>query len=312
MKIIGIEYTFDDLSISCVENGRKIKNIVTINTSNNMYLEYGGVIPTKNLENGKKAIKPLLKRFQQIQGINFNDIDMICYSAKPGFKSTIAIAKYIAELFGKKLNLHVMPIDHLEAHFFSIYINKEIKEIDNALYLIISGGNTKLYHYVNNQFKVVIETKDIAIGDMLDKLARKLNFQHAKEMDKYICEDNIEIKMPNIKFKNNKIGFSFSGLQTHFEKWIDSTNQIYTKQQQGSAIFKTTFNYLIKILESFITDNSQKIVLSGGVSASKHLRSLLLQNRYINNIIIPHIDLITDNGAMIASAAYFTNEFIKK
>jgi N6-L-threonylcarbamoyladenine synthase len=300
--ILGLEYTFDDLSISLVQNGRKVIFLKTINTSEKLYEKFGGVIPKENAIIGKKNINNLIE--YAISELSFIwNIDFISYSAMPGMPSSLRIIKDLAINLSKQLDKLCLGVNHLEAHFFSVYIDKNIKEFEKVLYLIISGGNTKLYIITNHQFKCIDETKDISIGDMLDKIARKLNFKHAKHMDQFMT-NHIEIKLPKIKFKyENNTNFSFSGLQTFFFKWIEETSNKLDRFTQASSIFISTFKYLIeKINISRLKYNINDIVIGGGVAASNHFKKLIF---FDNNIFLTSTEYQTDNAAMIASAAYF-------
>lgn len=305
ISYIGVEFTFDNLSIACVENGRRVLALETKITSSGMYEEFGGVVPTLNLQNGRNSVSELLKNFQYKFGYNFNDVVGVAYSAYPGFKSTIKLARSIAVQVAEIVGVDfVIPVDHLHAHFYSIYLESNLHEMDSSLFLIISGGNTKLFHFNNHRFDVVCETIDIAVGDMLDKLARRIGFKHAKEMDSFPSELKT-IQLPKLRIKNctKQSKISFSGLQTFFERWLDQNQNIFSRSEQVGCIFNGTFEFLFGNVN--LGSKTDRVVISGGVSQSVHLKKFLESKNF--NAILPLPCFAEDNGAMIAAAAYFMN-----
>ena len=104
------------------------------------------------------------------------------------------------------------------------------------------------------------------------------------------------------------LDFSFSGYKTQIMNLskLDSINKIelaYTFQKQ-------TIDFIIsKVKLAIAKYQPQSIILSGGVSANSYLREEFLKLH--SNALIPSLKYSTDNGAMIAIAAYIQKKNIK-
>ena len=81
---------------------------------------------------------------------------------------------------------------------------------------MMSGGNTQLVYVKNyTEFEVLGKTRDDAIGEAFDKVARVvgLGYPGGPKVDKLAKEGNSEaITLPKTHFDN--LDFSFSGIKT--------------------------------------------------------------------------------------------------
>ena len=81
--------------------------------------------------------------------------------------------------------------------------------------LIISGGHTHLVHIKDyTEFNVLGKTRDDAIGEAFDKVARVigLGYPGGPKVDKLAKEGIPDIKLPQTNLDN--LDFSFSGIKT--------------------------------------------------------------------------------------------------
>ncbi|CRH48885.1 putative metalloprotease [Chlamydia trachomatis] len=68
----------------------------------------------------------------------------------------------------------ILGLNHLEGHFYSAFIEKELEF--PALCLLVSGGHSQIMLYNDkDNFEIIGETQDDAVGEVYDKVARKLN-----------------------------------------------------------------------------------------------------------------------------------------
>ena len=207
------------------------------------------------------------------------------------------------------LNKPILPLNHLEGHFFSAFINEE--EIKFPIVgLIVSGGHSQLIYYKNfYNSKVVGETLDDAVGEVYDKIARKLSldFPGGPIIDK-IWQENKSIyktiyTLPKTK---NFLDFSFSGLKTHVINLInnDMNRKIQINVNKYATEFQNTvIEYLRQHMDLAIKNFHPKcVVLAGGVSANSGIRQMF-ESLNIKTYI-PRLEYTTDNAMMIAELAY--------
>ncbi|AWX70245.1 tRNA (adenosine(37)-N6)-threonylcarbamoyltransferase complex transferase subunit TsaD [Mycoplasmopsis anatis] len=309
MKILGIETSHDDTSIAILENG-KVVDMFTISQVD-IFKEFGGTIPEissrEHVQNISIIHDLLLKKH------DLTTIDYIAYTKEPGLIGTLQVGFLFANALSLSLNKPLIPINHLEGHFFSATITNEVTF--PALCLLVSGGHTQLI-YAKNYFETTIigETLDDAVGEVFDKVSRRLNtgFPGGPAIDKIFNlykGEYIHFTQPHTE---NKYDFSFSGLKSQVLNYCNITemkNIKLNKEQIASSFQKTAVEYLISKTKLALKEyNVNSLILGGGVSANSFLR-----NEFKNlhtNVIIPDMKYTTDNGAMIAQVAYL--RLIKK
>jgi len=302
--IIGIETSFDDFSVALLED-RKIIVMWNENLSGTMWKDFGGVIPKLIIKKGEQAIKTLTKILKKFLNDDFSNIKNIFVTVKPGIEGCLKLGKAFALSLGEEYNIPVFGIDHLLGHFYSNFLNNEINLPNKGLYAIFSGGNSKLYVYENNSFSLLSETRDIALGSMLDKIARELNFSNAIEMDSLQEEIDFNLILPKIQLKKgNMHDFSFTGLETFFKHFVKNDNNNFSSRQKANIVLKGVFlscaQHVKKVLQVF---NIKNLILGGGVSANLSFRRILIRELQEDiEIIVGNKEYSTDNGAMIALA----------
>ncbi|VEU63424.1 tRNA (adenosine(37)-N6)-threonylcarbamoyltransferase complex transferase subunit TsaD [Mycoplasmopsis bovirhinis] len=309
MKILGIETSHDDTSLAILEDG-KILDMWTISQID-IFKEFGGTIP-------ELASREHIKNISIIQTLiqdkyDLNTIDYIAYTKEPGLIGSLQVGYLFASALSITLQKPLIPINHLDGHFLSSTINNKV--IFPALCLLVSGGHTQLLFSNDiNDIQIIGETLDDAVGEVFDKVANKLElgFPGGPIIDKIFeqyKDEYITLSKPKTQAE---FDFSFSGLKTQVLNLINQSkikNQKLNKEQIAASFQKTAIDYLIqktqKALEKY---NVKTLMLGGGVSSNKYLRSQFVKLH--SNSIIPDLKYSTDNGAMIAQAAYL--QFLKK
>ena len=173
---------------------------------------------------------------------------------------------------------------------------------------MMSGGNTQLVYVKNyTEFEVLGKTRDDAIGEAFDKVARVvgLGYPGGPKVDKLAKEGNSEaITLPKTHFDN--LDFSFSGIKTAVINLHHKTPDI-NKADLCASFEKTVTEILIENTKKALKQiNVKTVVLAGGVSANSYIRNefLKLKEKGIE-VYMPDLKLCTDNAAMIASAGYY-------
>lgn len=312
MKILGIETSHDDTSIALLEDG-KILDLITISQIE-IFKEFGGTIPElasrEHVKNIHLILQLILKKW------NLTELDYIAYTEKPGLIGTLQIGFLFANALALSYKKPLIPINHLEGHFYSAAIDSEIKY--PALCLLVSGGHTQLM-YIQNPYEIEIigQTQDDAVGEAFDKVATKLNlgFPGGPIIDKLFKNknDNSYYKLTIPKTEND-LDFSFSGLKSQvinlYRNSIDRGKKL-DEVKLACSFQKIAVQYLIEQTKKAIKKYEFKtLVLAGGVSANSLLREEFL--KLSAKAIIPNLKYATDNGAMIAMCAYEQLKFQEK
>ena len=287
MICLGIESSCDETAVAIIEDGRKVlANIVSTQ-----------IASRKHLTNIAFVVKEAL----DTANIGFKDIDYIGVTYGPGLIGALLVGVAYAKSLAYALNIPIVPTHHIEGHIAANYLTYEKLE-PPFLALVVSGGHTHLIHVKNyTEFDIIGKTRDDAVGEAFDKVARVLNLPYpgGPEVSKLAQEGKFTYNLPKTKFEN--LDFSFSGIKT-------AVINIAHKADLACSFEQTVTDELIEnCMKAMKQLNTNKVVLAGGVSANRVLREKLekacKERKY--ECYLPDLKYCTDNAAMIASAAHF-------
>ena len=176
------------------------------------------------------------------------------------------------------------------------------------LCMMMSGGNTQIVYVKSyTEFEVLGKTRDDAIGEAFDKVARVigLGYPGGPKIDELAKKGEANIKLPKTHIEN--MDFSFSGIKTAVINLHHKEPNI-NKADLALSFEKTVSEILVESAKKAVeATNINKIVLAGGVSANSYIRAKFDEFSKKENVKIyyPNLKLCTDNAAMIASAGYY-------
>ena len=303
---LGIESSCDETSVAVVKNGREILSNI-IDTQIPIHEKYGGVVPEIASRNHIEAISRVTKLALKEANVEFKDIDAITPTYGPGLVGALLVGVSYAKALSYAINKPLVGVNHIQGHIAANYLTYQELE-PPFLCLLVSGGNTQIVHVKNyTEFEVLGKTRDDAIGEAFDKVARVvgLNYPGGPKVDKLAKEGEPNIKLPKTHFENS-LDFSFSGIKTAVININHNTKDI-NKADLCASFEKTVTEVLIENIEKAIKQTGMKsLAIAGGVSANSYIRNqiLKLQNEQLK-VYMPDLKLCTDNAAMIASAGYY-------
>ncbi len=333
MKILGIESSCDETAASIIEgSGDSVKVLSNIVSSQiDIHQKYGGVIPELAAREHVLDIIPVVDRSLKEAGIdkkNFTkEIDAIAVASGPGLVSSLMVGIETAKSLSYVFNVPLVSVNHIEGHIYANFINAEKIEFPSVI-LTVSGGHTLLILMRGfNKFETLGETRDDAAGEAFDKAAKLMDIGYpggpviSKLAEEYKSEignrthqslgQEPKITLPRPMIDSLDFDFSFSGLKTALLYLIQKDEKYKEKIPEYCHEFQQAIiDVLIKKTIKAATKYSAKsILLAGGVSANKVLRTQLektiLEKLVKTQFYKPELSYTTDNAAMIASAGYF-------
>lgn len=341
MRILAIETSCDDTCIAILEASglernpefKILSNIVSSQVK--IHRKYGGVYPFLAKREHQKNLPIVLKKTLKTAGNP--EIDLIAVTIGPGLEPCLWVGVNFAQDLAKKLNLKIIPVNHIEAHIFANLITKPGNVIKfPAICLVASGGHTQLILMKGlGKYKILGETRDDAAGECFDKVARilKLGYpggpiisrQAAKATkspkkqisNKYTGVDlllKLELlKLPRPMMYQKNYDFSFSGLKTAVLYNYRSRPAEIQKskryiQMMCKEVQQAVIDVLIhKTLKAAKEYKVKTVILGGGVAANEELRKQInhkLKNYKLKFLVPPKI-FCTDNAAMTGATGYF-------
>lgn len=313
MKILAIESSCDETAAAVVEDGRKVISSVVASQVEEHKL-YGGVVPEIASRRHAEAIVPVVKSSLEQAELTLKEIDAIAVTYAPGLIGALLVGVNFAKGLSLSTGLPLVPTHHLRSHIASNYIsNPDLKP--PFLCLVVSGGHSHIVMVEDyTKMRIIGKTRDDAAGEAFDKAARTMGMPYPGgiALDK-VAEngDPFAFKLPRPTVSGSQYDFSFSGLKTAV------INLIHNSAQKGLELNKAdvcaSFRYAVvdclktNFLKAAEDLKVEKLVIAGGVSANRLLRSTLQDecNKRGLAFYMPEKSLCGDNAAMVGSQGYY-------
>ena len=305
MITLGIETSCDETAVALFDSNKGLIG-ESVFSQIDLHSEYGGVIPELASRDHCKKIIQIYKH--ALGSIDPADIDYVAYTAGPGLLGALLIGENFAQGLALSLNKPLIPVNHLEAHLMAPFLDEEKVEFP-FLTLLVSGGHSLIIDVQGlNQYKILGQSRDDAVGEAFDKVAKLigLGYPGGPEIERVAQDgDPMAFNFPQPMLHSSDYDFSFSGLKTAVLYAVQDIEEINSQIQADiAASFQhTATEVLIKKITKALEDTGREsIVLAGGVAANKLLRSKisLLKSKLNVDVLYPPLSHCTDNAAMIA------------
>jgi N6-L-threonylcarbamoyladenine synthase len=307
--MLAIETSCDETSVAVVRNGREILSNV-ISSQIDTHRQFGGVVPEIASRKHVESITIILEEALSEAGVGLEDIDAVAVTEGPGLIGALLIGVVAAKSLALALDIPLIGTHHIAGH---IYANHLIGDIEYpALAVVVSGGHTELVLLEEEgKFRIIGRTRDDAVGEAYDKVARALQFPYpgGPYVDRLAQEATEEIVLPRSWLEPDSYDFSFSGLKSAVLAEINRSKMkgespdfsALARGFQQSVIDVVT----VKAMRAAAEFGVRQMLLCGGVAANRGLRERLssLCEAAELPLLIPPNKLCTDNAAMIAAAA---------
>ncbi len=312
---LGIETSCDETAISVVADGREVLSNV-ISSQIDIFKNYGGVVPEIASRHHLENINGVLETALHDAEVTMEDIDLIGVTMGPGLVGALLMGVSTAKAIAYAANKPLVGVHHLNGHISANYIQHPDLE-PPFMALITSGGHTEIVQVDDyDKLTVLGGTRDDAVGECYDKVARVLGLGYpgGPKIDRIAKEGNPEaIHFKRVFLEKDSLDFSFSGLKTAVLNYLNSEKQAGREVNRAdvAASFQQAVMDVIvrKAMDACELRHEKKLVLAGGVAANSKLREMLSAECRKNGVQLyyPAPILCTDNGAMIACAAYYKN-----
>jgi len=273
------------------------------------------------------------------------ELDAIAVTNGPGLEPALWVGVCFAKALGEAWGISIIPTNHMEGHIVVAPLHREdsgfkiqdlgpnkqeseklnkptytlLKVKYPAISLLVSGGHTQLVLSKENQkYEIIGNTKDDAIGEAFDKVARILGLPYpgGPQISKLAEKDRTEFPdkktsypLPRPMIHSKDLNFSFSGIKTavlytvqKIENLTDAIRQEIAREFED-AVIEVIIKKTQKAVETY---GAKTIMIGGGVSANKKIRNdfAKLSEEIGVNLMIPEFSASTDNAFMIALAGF--------
>jgi len=317
MIVLGIETTCDETAAAVVERfadgrGRIVSDIVFSQIPE--HVAFGGVVPEIAARAHVEVLDRIIAQAMTTAGIGYDRVDGVAAAAGPGLIGGVIVGLTTAKAIALAQDKPLIAVNHLEAHALTARLT-DATPFPYCLFLA-SGGHTQILAVRGVRDYVRLgTTHDDAIGEAFDKTAKLLGLGYpgGPEVEKEATRgDASRFELPRPMAGRKDADFSLSGLKTALrleaEKVAPLSDQdvadLCASFQQ--AVVDTVFDRLHAGLRIFTTRYGAPtaLVAAGGVAANQAIREVLqeLATEAGTALVVPPLELCTDNGAIIAWA----------
>lgn len=292
MLCIGIEGTAHTVGVGIVDEDCNILSNLT-----DMYepLE-GGIHPREAANHHADVLIHLVKKSLKSAGKEFEDIDLVAFSQGPGLGPCLRTVATGARALAISLDEPIIGVNHCIAH---LEIGRKTTGCEDPVLLYLSGGNTQVIAFTEKRYRVLGETLDIGIGNMLDKFGREvgLSFPSGPAIEGLAEKGGKLLQLP----------YSVKGMDVSFSGILTAALNLHKKgeglEDLCASLQETSFAMVTEVTERAMAHlEKDEVLLGGGVACNKRLGEMvdrMAEDRGASKFV-PDPSLCVDNGAMIA------------
>ena len=301
--ILGIETSCDETAASVIsEDGNVLSSVVSSQAG--LHAKYGGVVPEVASRHHLELVLPVVRESLAEADASLADVDAVAVTQGPGLVGALLVGLSAAKAIAWSSDVPLVPVDHLEGHIASLYLEPDPVE-PPFLCLLASGGHTLLLAVrERGRSERLGTTLDDAAGEAFDKGARLLGLGYpgGAAVDRLAQEgDPRAFRFPVARVDG--LDFSFSGLKTALLYTLRDLGEEEVERRKAD-LAASYQDAIVRALvgrtrEAAEQAGLEQIAVVGGVAANSELRAALPDARFAP------LELCTDNAAMIASAARY-------
>jgi N6-L-threonylcarbamoyladenine synthase len=308
--IMAIETSCDETSVAIIENGTIIRSNI-VSSQIETHQQFGGVVPEIASRKHVEMITWIVEEALKAAQLELSDLSAIAVTQGPGLVGALLVGIIAAKSLSLALDIPLIGVHHIAGH---IYANQLVHPLEYPLIsLVVSGGHTEIvYMEAPGQFHIIGKTRDDAAGEAYDKVARALGLPYpgGPFLDRLAQEANEGITLPRAWLEPDSYDFSFSGLKSAVLAVINQAKMkgltldpAHVAKGFQESVVEVVVEKALRAVKAY---GAKQLLLAGGVAANRGLREHLTAScaKIGIPLLIPPLNLCTDNAAMIGAAAF--------
>jgi len=339
MKILAFETSCDDTSIAIFEDDK----LLAMDTASQIKIHNitGGVVPEVAAREHANAIFWVLENVLDKTKLKLEDINYIWVTTNPWLLPSLLTGTTVASTISTVLQIPIIPINHIQAHVFSNFLEREESFVKFPLIcLTVSGGHNDIYSMKNMwDLEKVGSTTDDSSGEAFDKVAKMMGLEYpggpiisklAEEFKNVGCIpcgypesghpqgvslQNKKPLFPRVWLVKKEADFSFSGLKSAVKREVDKRvgnagllslqDKIEISYEFQEAVIEVLAYKLVQVaLQKWV----KTVMLAWWVSANNRLKEEItrLAKKHNMEFIFPVSNLYCmDNAAMVGILTHY-------
>jgi N6-L-threonylcarbamoyladenine synthase len=306
-RILAIETSCDETAAAVVEDGRRVRSSV-VSSQVEIHARFGGVVPEIASRAHVEAVGGVVADALVEAGVELEDLDAVAACCGPGLAGALLVGVSAAKALALVTGLPYVGVNHLEAHLYAAWLERDDLEFPLAV-LLVSGGHTMVVIMEGHgRYRIAGQTVDDAAGEAFDKVARflGLGYPGGPAIDRAAGGgDPDAIAFP--RAMPGESDLSFAGLKTAVVNYVRRHPEVAVADVAASFQEAVVDQLCTKLVVAAERAGARTLVLGGGVAANTRLRARVqaLAVESGRQVFLPPRALCTDNAAMVAAAAWW-------
>jgi len=333
MIILAIETSCDDTSIAVFRD----EKLLFMDTASQIKIhnKTGWVVPEVAAREHANSIFDVLTNVLEKSNISLENIDYIWVTTNPWLLPSLLTWTTVAWTISTVLNKKIIPINHIEAHIFSNFLERQEQEIEFPLVcLTVSWWHNDIYFMKDMwNFEKIGSSWDDAWWEAFDKVAKMMVLEYpgwpviSKLAGEYISPSPAGEGargwglFPRVWLVKKEFNFSFSGLKSSVKREVDrriKENSELTLDDKKEISYEFE-NAVTEVLSYKLINAAEEkwvktVMLAWWVSANTKLKESiekLAKKEWINFIYPKKLIYSMDNAAMVWINTYYRIKYWK-
>jgi len=258
--------------------------------------EGSGIHPFEASQNHLAAAPKVVAEALDISGVPMSGLSAVAYAMGPGLGPCLRVGAVVARTLASSLKVPLVPVNHAVGH---IELGCLLTGSKDPVVLLVSGGHTMILAYSGKRWRVLGESLDLTLGQLLDQFGRHhgLASPCGRAIEEAAASSSNYLRLP-YSVKGNDV--SFSGLLTASKLLLDRGRSFF---DVSYSIQETAFAMVTEVTERALAFTGRKeVMIVGGVAANERLSGMMseMASRHSAVVTMTPIEYSGDCGAQIA------------
>jgi N6-L-threonylcarbamoyladenine synthase len=306
--VLGIESSCDEMAAAVVRGRGEVLSSV-VRDQARVHGPYGGVVPELASRDHVRCVSQVAEAALERAGVAAGELGGVAVTAGPGLLGSLLVGLCFGKALAYRLGVPVVGVHHLAGHLAAAELaDPELRP--PYLGLVVSGGHTALYRIEEAAPVLLGETRDDAVGEAFDKVAKLLGLPWpGGPALARLAEDGdpAAVELPRPMRDEPGYDFSYSGLKTAVALAVEARAPLDAQARADlAASFEAAATDVLvaRARRAAAAEGIGRLAVVGGVAANRRRRREMERAAREDGLRVcfPPPELCTDNAAMIAAA----------
>ena len=276
-----------------------------------LHARYGGVVPEVASRRHLELVVPVIEQALAEAGVTLDDIESVAVTEGPGLIGALLVGLSAAKAIAFARRLPLVPVDHLHGHLAALYLEPD--PVDPPFLGLLASGHTLIVEVTDRRgYRVIGGTLDDAAGEAFDKGARLLGLGYpggAKLERLAAAGDPAAHAFPSGMSGKPGYDLSFSGVKTALRYALAREPDVDHADLAASYQAAIVRSLVERTAAAAVETDARTLAVVGGVARNGALREAFAERCRKLGVRLALVapELCSDNAAMIASAARYTD-----